>query len=181
MISTKVYTSIYQYILFDPFIYYCTGFQMDEKCRAEAQTRGERRAETQERHEWKTPQYSLLKFFCCSLWFLSFICSQDSIATSDGALVIARLQLATGIRPVGRKAHNESLIWNPDFWSSANSSSIIFYYFYFNILYLLFPIICLYFSIISIFFYSFWTIIFYYFLFFFDKNNYYFNDFCPII
>ncbi len=31
MISQKVYTSIYQYILvytFDPFIYYCTGFQM---------------------------------------------------------------------------------------------------------------------------------------------------------
>ena len=41
-----------------------------------------------------------------SLRFLSFISSQDSIA--NGALVIARLQPATGIRPVtvGRKAHN---------------------------------------------------------------------------
>jgi hypothetical protein len=39
-----------------------------------------------------------------SLRFLSFIRSQDSIA--NGALVIARLQLAIGIRPVGRKAHN---------------------------------------------------------------------------
>ncbi len=39
-----------------------------------------------------------------SLRFLSFIRSQDSIA--NGTLVIARLQLATGIRPVGRKAHN---------------------------------------------------------------------------
>ncbi len=39
----------------------------DERCRAEAQTREERRAETQEKHEWKTPQYSLLKFFCRSL------------------------------------------------------------------------------------------------------------------
>jgi hypothetical protein len=36
--------------------------------------------------------------------FLSFIRSQDSIA--NGALVLARLQLAIGIRPVGRKAHN---------------------------------------------------------------------------
>jgi hypothetical protein len=46
-----------------------------------------------------------LNFFSCSLRFLSFIRSQDSIA--NGALVIARLQLATGIRPVGRKAHND--------------------------------------------------------------------------
>ncbi len=61
-------------------------------------------AETQEKHEWKTPQYSLLKFFCRSLRFLSFISSQDSIA--NGALDIARLQLVIGIRPVGRKAHN---------------------------------------------------------------------------
>jgi hypothetical protein len=50
------------------------------------------------------PQYSLLNFFSCSLRLLSFIRSQDSIA--NGALVIARLQLTTGIRPVGRKAHN---------------------------------------------------------------------------
>jgi hypothetical protein len=50
------------------------------------------------------PQYSLLNFFFCSLRFLSFIRSQDSIA--NGALVIARLQLANGIRPVGRTAHN---------------------------------------------------------------------------
>jgi hypothetical protein len=49
--------------------------------------------------------HSLLNFFSCSLRFLSFIRSQDPIA--NGALVIARLQLATGIRPVGRKAHNE--------------------------------------------------------------------------
>ncbi len=81
----------------------------DERCRAEARTREERWAETvtQEKHEWKMPQYSLLNFFSCSLRFLSFIRSQDSIA--NGALVIARLQLATGrIRPVGRKpeAHN---------------------------------------------------------------------------
>ncbi len=78
----------------------------DERCRAEARTREERRAETREKHEWKMPQYSLLNFFSCSLRFLSFIRSgsQDSIA--NGALVIARLQLATGIRPVGRKAHN---------------------------------------------------------------------------
>jgi hypothetical protein len=67
-------------------------------------TREERRAETQEKHEWKMPQYSLLNFFSCSLLLLSFIRSQDSIA--NGALVIARLQLTTGIRPVGRKAHN---------------------------------------------------------------------------
>jgi hypothetical protein len=73
-----------------------------ERCRAEARTREDRRAETQEKHEWKMPQYSLLNFFSCSLRFLSF--TQDSIA--NGALVIARLQLATGIRPVGRKAHN---------------------------------------------------------------------------
>jgi hypothetical protein len=47
----------------------------------------------------------LRDFFSCSLRFLSFIRSQDSIA--NGALVIARLQLATGIRSVaGRKAHN---------------------------------------------------------------------------
>jgi hypothetical protein len=39
----------------------------------------------------------------CSLRSLRFIRSQDSIA--NGTLVIARLQLATGIRPVGRKAH----------------------------------------------------------------------------
>ena len=66
----------------------------------ELETREERRAETQEKHEWKTPQYSLLKFFSRSLRVLSFISSQDSIA--NGALVIARLQLVTGIRPVGR-------------------------------------------------------------------------------
>ncbi len=48
-----------------------------------------------------------------SLQFLSFIRSQDSITYGPGALlrvrlvrVIARLQLAIGIRPVGRKAHN---------------------------------------------------------------------------
>jgi hypothetical protein len=47
----------------------------------------------------------------CSLRFLSFIIrspSQDSIANAGGALVVASLQLATGIRPVGRKAHNAS-------------------------------------------------------------------------
>ncbi len=47
---------------------------------------------------------SLLNFSCRSLRFLRFIRSQDSIAY--GALGIACLQLATGIRPVGRKAHN---------------------------------------------------------------------------
>jgi hypothetical protein len=43
---------------------------------------------------------------CLSPTFLSCprLRSQDSIA--NGALVIARLQLATGIRPVGRKAQN---------------------------------------------------------------------------
>ncbi len=40
-----------------------------------------------------------------SLRFLSFIRSQDSIA--NGALVIARLQLVTGIPPVGRKAQRD--------------------------------------------------------------------------
>jgi hypothetical protein len=45
----------------------------DERCRAEEQTREERRAETQEKHGWKTPQYSLLRFFCNYLRFLSFI------------------------------------------------------------------------------------------------------------
>jgi hypothetical protein len=83
--------------------------------RAEAQTREEHRAETPEtrkrrrrRHGWKTPQYSLLKFFFLSLRFLSFSSSQDSLA--NGALVIARFLLVTGpgIRPVrvGRKSHN---------------------------------------------------------------------------
>ncbi len=46
----------------------------------------------------------IAELLLCSLRFLSFIRSQDSIA--NGALVIARLQLATGIRLVGRKAHN---------------------------------------------------------------------------
>ena len=71
-------------------------------------------SETQEKHEpeWKTPQYSLLKFFCRSLRFLSFNSSQDSIA--NGALVRSlgrrlQLRLATGIRPsIGRKAHNDA-------------------------------------------------------------------------
>jgi hypothetical protein len=46
----------------------------------------------------------LLNFFSCVLRFLGFIRSQDLIA--NGALVIARLQLATGIRPVGPEGHN---------------------------------------------------------------------------
>jgi hypothetical protein len=50
------------------------------------------------------PQCSLLKVFSRSLRTLSFISSKDSIA--NGALVIARLQLVSGIRPIGRKAHN---------------------------------------------------------------------------
>jgi hypothetical protein len=62
----------------------------DEKCRAKARTREE--------------QYSLLKFFFLSLRFLSFNSSQDSVA--NGALVIARFLLMTGIRPVSRKSHN---------------------------------------------------------------------------
>jgi hypothetical protein len=75
--------------------------------------RGRHGAETQEKQEWKTPQYSLLKFkfFCRSLRTptrslpVSFIRSYDSIANRDGAaaLVIARssLSLAIGTRPVG--------------------------------------------------------------------------------
>ncbi len=60
----------------------------------------------------------------CSLRFLSFKFirrrpaageSQDSIA-NGAALVIARLQLATGIpgRPVGRKAHNDRDMYAPE-------------------------------------------------------------------
>jgi hypothetical protein len=35
----------------------------NERCQAEVQTHEERRAGTQEKHEWKTTRYSLLKFF----------------------------------------------------------------------------------------------------------------------
>ena len=90
----------------------------DERCRAEAQTREERQAETlaPEKHEWpgKTPQYLLLKFFSRPLRFLSFMSSQDPIANGALARVIARFLLVTigpasgpsAGRPVGRKAHN---------------------------------------------------------------------------
>ncbi len=54
------------------------------------------------------PQYSLLKIFCRSLRTLSFIRSQDSI--TNGALVIARFQLATGIRPVGRNELHTAML-----------------------------------------------------------------------
>ncbi len=93
----------------EPEVSGCADFRMMrdvERRRGHERTplvrRSERRAETQEKHEWKMPRYSLpvLNFFSCSLRFLSFIRSQDSIA--NGALVIARLQLATRIRPVGR-------------------------------------------------------------------------------
>jgi hypothetical protein len=65
--------------------------------RAEARTREEHRAETPEKHGWKTPQYSLLKFFflnAFSLRSLSVNSSQDSLA--HGTLVIARFLLVTG-------------------------------------------------------------------------------------
>jgi hypothetical protein len=50
----------------------------------------------------------IAELLLCSLPFLSFIRSQDSIDNSALVTGIARLQLATGIRPVGRKAHNDS-------------------------------------------------------------------------
>ena len=35
----------------------------NERCKAEVQSHEDRRAGTQEKHEWKTTRYSLLKFF----------------------------------------------------------------------------------------------------------------------
>jgi hypothetical protein len=76
----------------------------DERCQAEARAQGRHRTETPGKQEWRRPRYSLVKIFSLLLRTLSFIRSQDSIA--NGALVIVRLQRATGPRPVGRKAHN---------------------------------------------------------------------------
>ncbi len=75
----------------------------DEGCQARAQAYWRFQSATQEEQGWRTHQDSLLKIFPRFLRTLYFICSHDSIA--NGALVIARLQLATGSRPVDRNAH----------------------------------------------------------------------------
>jgi hypothetical protein len=79
------------------------------------QAAGERRAASGKRRtggrgrSWKTPaSIFIAELLLRSLRFLSFIRSQVSMANGALRLVIARLQLAIDIRPVGRKAHHDN-------------------------------------------------------------------------